>query len=145
MTAAENFLTAEEEIQVVQAITLAEKQTSAEIKVHLESYSETPPLLRAFEVFRQLNMHQTAQRNGVLIYVCVQTHKLAIYADKGIYQIVHEQFWETVKDVIIEHFQHHQFAEGLCEGIALAAEKLANYFPYTNGDINEISNEISKM
>ncbi|MBS4039301.1 MAG: TPM domain-containing protein [Flavobacteriales bacterium] len=145
MTEAEKFLTPEEEIQVVQAITLAEKQTSAEIKVHLESFSETPPLLRAFEVFRHLNMHQTKHRNGVLIYVCVQTHKLAIYADNGIYQIVHEQFWEAVKDVIIEHFQHHHYAKGLCEGIALAAEKLANYFPYTEGDINEISNEISKM
>lgn len=145
MTAAEKFLTPEDEQQVIQAITLAEKHTSAEIKVHLESYSETPPLLRAFEVFRHLNMHQTKYRNGVLIYVCVQTHKLAIYADQGIFDIVHEKFWEEVKYTIIEHFQHRHFAKGLCEGIALAAEKLSYYYPYQIGDTNEISNEISKM
>lgn len=144
MTPAEAFLTENEEKQIVESIINAEKLTSAEIKVHLESNSETPPLIRAFEIFRTLNMHQTKYRNGVLIYICVQTHKFAFYADNGISNIVGDDFWESIKDKLIEHFQHHNYALGLCEAIEHLAIKISDYFPADNTDDNEISNEISK-
>ncbi len=143
MTQAESFLSPTETQQVVQAIYEAEQLTSAEIKVHLESYSDTPPLIKACEVFRELNMHQTAARNGILIYICIQTKKFALYADVGVSDRVDQLFWEAEKDTLIHHFQHQQYAQGLCKVIADIAQKISVYFPYQAGDINELTNDIS--
>ena len=64
MSKTEDFLTKAEEQEIVQAIVEAEKNTSGEIRVHLEEHTEKPPLQRAQEVFLSLNMHETKERNG---------------------------------------------------------------------------------
>ena len=138
------MLSAEEEQHVVKAIQAAELLTSAEIKVHLENYSDTPPLIKACAVFKELNMHQTIARNGILIYICVETKKFALYADTGISNIVHELFWETEKNTLIDYFKKGQYALGLQTVILDIAYKIKDYFPYKDNDANEISNEISK-
>ncbi|MBW3131091.1 TPM domain-containing protein, partial [Hymenobacter profundi] len=67
-------LTAEQEASLIAAIQQAELTTSGEIRVHLEDTCPTPePLDRAAQVFAELGMHKTAQRNGVLFYLAWQT------------------------------------------------------------------------
>ena len=144
MSAATEFLTPEEEQRIVDAITAAEKNTSGEIRVHIENHSEKPPLERAQEVFHILGMDATAQRNGVLSYVGVSDHTFAIIGDEGIDKAVEDDFWDCTKDLIIEHFKNKRFKQGLVEGILRAGERLKHYFPFESDDTNELSNEISK-
>ncbi|WP_159800109.1 TPM domain-containing protein [Flavobacterium sp. MK4S-17] len=144
MHSAKEFLTPAEEQEVVNAIAAAEKDTSGEIRVHIENHTEKPPLERAQEVFQLLGMQETAARNGVLFYVGVQDHTFAIIGDEGIDKVVEDDFWDCTKDVVIERFKQQQFKNGLVEGILRAGERLKQYFPYTHDDTNELPNEISK-
>jgi uncharacterized membrane protein len=137
------MLTDEQKSQVVQAIKLAEKQTSGEIKVHIESQTGIELMARAAEVFTHLELHKTEQRNGVLIYWAMVDRKFAIVGDKGINAVVPADFWKTTRDTIQSNFVMNQFVAGLTEGIAIAGEALKKYFPYQSDDVNEISDDIS--
>jgi len=144
MSKVENFLTQEEEQAVVEAIRLAETATSGEIRVHIEKTTSIDPYERALEVFHQLNMHETQLKNGVLIYVAVKDRAFVICGDQGINDLVPSDFWETTKEIMGAHFKNGNFKQGLIEGIAKAGAQLKTYFPYLEGDTNELSNEISK-
>jgi len=144
MSKTEDFLTQSEEQEIVQAIVVAEKNTSGEIRVHIEEHSEKAPLDRAQEVFFELKMDGTKDRNGVLFYVGVADKKFAIIGDKGINDVVKADFWNSTKEVVIANFKENQFKKGLIDGILKAGEQLKNYFPYQSDDVDELSNEISR-
>jgi uncharacterized membrane protein len=144
MSKIEDFLTKEEEQEIVTAIGIAEKNTSGEIRVHIEKETSIAPIERAVEVFHHLQMEQTQERNGVIIYVAVKSKQFAIYGDKGINEKVPTNFWDSTKDTIISHFKNGNFKHGLIDGILKAGEQLKTHFPYEDADTNELSNEISK-
>lgn len=139
----EQFLTAQEEAEIIEAIIEAEKNTSGEIRVHLEPHSKIDAFERAAEVFDHLEMHKTKKRNGVLVYVAVEDRTLVILGDKGINDVVPPHFWESTKDVIISEFKQGNMKQGLVDGILMAGEQLKEHFPYSKVDINELPNEIS--
>ncbi len=138
-----NFFSREDEQRILEAIRQAERRTSGEIRVHLESKLGGDPLEAAAAVFHRLKMDRTAERNGVLIFLVPKEHKFAIFGDKGIHEKVPPGFWEEVRDIMREHFRQGRFADGVCEGIRRAGEKLAAYFPRQDDDINELTDEIS--
>ena len=144
MSKTEDFLSKAEEQEIVRAIVEAEKNTSGEIRVHIEEHTEKSPLERAQEVFFELKMDETQDRNGVLFYVCVSDKKFAILGDKGINEAVESDFWDCTKDIVIANFKERNFRKGLVEGILRAGERLKKYFPYQSDDTNELSNEISR-
>ena len=144
MSKVEEFLTKAEEQEIVEAIGIAEKNTSGEIRVHIEKENAIAPLDRAMEVFRNLNMENTQERNGVIIYVAVKSKHFAIYGDKGINDIVGADFWNSTKDTMANQFQNGNFKQGLIDGILKAGEQLRTHFPHQDDDTNELSNEISK-
>lgn len=144
MSKVEDFLTQAEEQAVVEAIRIAEKATSGEIRVHIEKTSELPAYDRALEVFHLLGMDQTQLKNGVLIYVAVKDRAFAICGDKGINDVVPNDFWESTKEIMASHFKNGDFKQGLIDGITKAGEQLKTYFPCQEDDQDELSNEISK-
>uniref|UniRef100_UPI00404A43DF TPM domain-containing protein n=1 Tax=Flavobacterium sp. TaxID=239 RepID=UPI00404A43DF len=144
MSKTEDFLTQEEEKEIVQAIIIAEKNTSGEIRVHIEETSDKPPIERAKEVFSSLEMYKTEAKNGVLFYVGVANKGFAILGDEGINNVVESDFWDCTKDLVLTHFKNKAYKKGLVEGILSAGEKLKHHFPYQSDDTNELSNEISK-
>jgi uncharacterized membrane protein len=144
MSKVEDFLTQAEEQEIVEAIGVAEKNTSGEIRVHLEKTTSIDAFDRAMEVFHLLKMDTTELRNGVLIYVAVKDKTFVIYGDKGINEKVADDFWDTTRDVMVAHFKNGDFKQGLIDGIIKAGEELKKFFPYHEDDVNELSNEISK-
>lgn len=144
MSKVEDFLTKAEEAEVVEAIRLAEKNTSGEIRVHLEKETSIAPIERAVEVFHELGMDTTQLRNGVIIYVAVKSRKFAIYGDQGINDKVEDDFWDCTKDIMVNHFKTGNNVQALVEGIHNAGEQLKKYFPFEVDDTDELSNEISK-
>lgn len=144
MSKTKDFLTKQDEQEIVSSIVEAEKNTSGEIRVHIEEHSEKSPLDRAQEVFFELKMNETQDRNGVLFYICVSDKKFAIIGDKGINDLVESDFWDCTKDTVIANFKEGNFKKGLVEGILQAGQRLKHYFPYQSDDTNELSNEISR-
>lgn len=145
MSKVEDFLTAEEEQHIIEAIQQAEKNTSGEIRVHIEKGKpEADDFERALQVFHHLKMDATEQRNGVLLYVAVEKRTFVICGDEGINNVVPNDFWDTTKDTIITSFKEGKFKDGLVNGILKAGEELKAHFPWQKDDINELSDEISK-
>ena len=144
MSKVEDFLTAEEEQEIVQAIIEAEKNTSGEIRVHIETHTNLAHLKRAQGGFHLLKMDNTKEENGVLIYVAVSDKKFVIYGDSGIDKVVTDNFWDTTKSMIQDHFIQGNFKQGIIEGILKAGKELAAHFPWQHNDTNELSNEVSK-
>ena len=144
MSEVESFLNAQEEQEIVSAILEAERNTSGEIRVHIESSSSEDHYERAKQLFHQLKMDNTKESNGVLIYVAVQDHKFVILGDKGIDNVVPNNFWESTRDIIQDHFKHRRFKQGIVEGILEAGKELKAHFPWQSDDENELSDEISK-
>lgn len=144
MSKVEAFLSQEEEQEIISAIRTAEKNTSGEIRVHIEASSEKNHDDRSLEVFHMLKMNNTKDENAVLIYVAVKDKKFVIYGDKGINEVVPDDFWNTTKDVMQNYFKLGDFKQGLVAGILKAGEELQEHFPWQIDDEDELSNEISK-
>lgn len=125
------------------AVRSAEARTSGEVRIHIEDVCEENVLDHAAFIFEELGMHRTAQRNGVLIYVSVADHGLAVIGDAGINALVGDGFWDDVLALMMEHFRHGRHAEGLSAAVERVGEKLATHFPPVAGDRNELSDEIS--
>ncbi len=132
-----------EQQKVLECIAAAEAATSGELRVHLEAQCEKDPMARAVDLFYELGMQATEQRNGVLIYVAYETKNLAIIGDIGINELVPTDFWDSVRDIMVTNFKKGQIAEGLCAAIAEAGVQLAKYFPPQANDQNELPNQIS--
>lgn len=144
MSKVEDFLTAIEEQEIIAAIVAAEKNTSGEIRVHIEATSTVAPYQRAQEVFHLLKMDTTKAENGVLFYFAVADKKFAIYGDRGIDQVVPKDFWDTTKNAIQSAFAQGNFKQGIINGVGMAGKELETHFPWLHNDTNELSNEISK-
>jgi uncharacterized membrane protein len=138
-----NFFTDEEKKRIAEAIRTAELETSGEICLHVEGNCKVDVLDCAAYWFKKLNMHQTALRNGVLFYLAVNDHKFAIIGDAGINSKVPDDFWENIKEHMRLKFKEGLFADALVDGILMAGDQLKTHFPYQNGDINELSDDIS--
>ena len=144
MSKVEDFLTANEELEIVNAIVEAEKNTSGEIRVHIEPMSNKDHFERAQEVFHYLKMDNTKEENGVLIYIAVHDKKFVIYGDKGINRVVPDNFWDNTKTILENHFKKGDFKQGIIEGILMAGKELETHFPWQHNNTNELSNEVSK-
>lgn len=140
---AKNFLTPEQQEQVIAAVKEAETGTSGEIRIHVENKCSVDPLERAEQLFGELGMHKTELRNGVLIYLACQSKVFAIVGDKGINELVPDGFWEDVRDMMTAAFSQGKFTEGLSAAAIAVGEKLQAYFPYQEDDVNELPDDIS--
>ena len=128
---------------IEQAIKEAELDTSGEIRVHLESKCSSDPLQRAVYIFNYLKMSNTQARNGVLVYVAVESRKFAIIGDAGINNVVPDNFWDDIKDKMRASFLQGNYVEGLVIAIKETGASLKKYFPYQSDDVNEQPDEIS--
>ena len=144
MAAEPVFFNDEEQQYIIEAIQEAEKQTSGEVKVHIEKKCPNEDVMeRAKEVFLALRLHETAESNGVLFYLAYEDRKFAVLGDKGIDDKVTADFWNSTKDLLRSHFAKGEYKEGLSKGIQEAGIQLKKHFPYQSGDINELPDDIS--
>ena len=139
-----SFFSPEENAQVVAAIQQAEKQTSGEIRVYVESRCRfVNPLDRAVEVFRFLHMDKTKDQNAVLVYVAMKDRQLAVLGDRHIHEKVGTEFWEKQVKEMLSHFGKENYASGLEKIILQIGQALQSHFPYDGDkDENELPDDI---
>ncbi|HXH99419.1 MAG TPA: TPM domain-containing protein [Sphingobacteriaceae bacterium] len=131
------------ELQRIQkAVEAAEKFTSGEIRICVEQSCKIPVLDRAVAYFKELGMDKTVLKNGVLIYIAIKDHQFAIIGDAGINQVTPENFWDNTKDAMLREFKSGNMVEGIITGVELAGEQLKTFFPFQDGDINELPDTV---
>ncbi|WP_298297558.1 TPM domain-containing protein [Hydrotalea sp.] len=138
------FFSQEEKEHIVAAIQHAERVTSGEIRVYIENTCpNNNPVERAKELFAELHMYETHQRNGVLVYVAVKSRKLAIFGDEGIHVKVGQNFWENAVQKMISHFNAKHFAEGIATIVTQIGNALHTHFPFNRKtNTNELPDDI---
>lgn len=139
----DKFFTEAQEQAIVQGIRDAERMSSGEIRVYIESRcSYVDPLDRAKEIFEKLQMFRTKQRNGVLLYLAMKDRQFAIFGDQGIHQKVGDDFWEKQKLELKRAFRSQNFVKGIVECLSGIGASLQSYFPYQSDDEDELPDDI---
>lgn len=128
--------------KIVEEIRNAELLTSGEIRVYIAKHCEEDPLDKASRVFQKLKMHNTALRNAVLIFVCPTDHKAAILGDTGINNVIEIDFWDKTLNELITYCSKGLITEGICKAVDKVGNLIKQKYPYQEGDINELENEV---
>ncbi|MBS1511222.1 MAG: TPM domain-containing protein [Bacteroidetes bacterium] len=138
------YFSAAEKVQIVAAIRAAEKETSGEIRVYVESKNPmVNPVDRAAEVFYRLKMQDTQHRNAVLLYLAMKDKELALFADEGIYQKTGTAYWQDAVKKIIATFRDQNVCNGIVQCIMQVGATLRDQFPYQPAeDKNELPDDI---
>ncbi len=133
-----------EKQKVIDAIRNAERMTSGEVRVFVESKCRFVDAIdRAREIFYQLKMDQTEDHNGVLVYVAMKDHQLAIFGDEGIHTRVGSEYWNTELAKMIHAFNRDNYADGIRQCVEDIGRALHQHFPYQNDlDKNELPDDI---
>lgn len=134
-----------EEQRIVAAIEATERVTSGEVRVHLNDTCSGDPLRDAQKQFQKLGMHRTAERNAILFFIALESHKFAVVGDLGIHAKVGQSFWEGIRDHMVPELKEGRWVGALELGIAEAGRALAEHFPHQGSkDRDELSNEVSR-
>jgi uncharacterized membrane protein len=138
------IFTAEQQARIVEAIRVAERTTSGEVRVFVERRNYLMSTMdRAREIFFQLKMEETEHRNAVLLYIATEHHELALFADEGIYQATGADYWQAAVKEMIARFNRDDISEGLAHCILQIGKTLQEKFPYeSDTDRNELPDEI---
>jgi uncharacterized membrane protein len=139
-----SLLNEEDNRLIVKAIRQAEKSTSGEVRVFLESRcSWVNAIDRAAEIFYTLKMDKTEQRNGVIVYVAMKDRQLAVFGDEGIHQKVGYGYWNRVVSEMLDNFNSQDYGKGIAECVIQIGDILKSHFPFEkNTDRNELPDEI---
>jgi putative membrane protein len=99
----------------------------------------------AREQFFAQGLHLTRERSGVLIFVSVAEHHIEIIADRGIATVVPDDTWAEAVTEFIERVRAGQIAEGFLATIAVIGGRLAEHFPSTAADRDELPNHLIEI
>ena len=138
-----SFLTEADLDAIARAVTEAESQTSAEIRVHLDHRCPGDPMARAIQVFERLGMHRTADKSGVLIYAAIAAHKLAVIGDEGIHSRVGVDYWRALVEAVVAHLASERTRDGFVHAVGEVGVVLARHFPRRPDDRDELDNTVS--
>jgi uncharacterized membrane protein len=138
------FFTEAEKRSIIEAISNAERRTSGEVRVFVESRCRYVDAIdRAAEIFFQLKMEKTDDRNAVLVYVAIKDRQLAVFGDEGIHKKVGNEYWNAEVKKMISIFNKENYAKGICQCVTDIGEALHYHFPYDKGtDKNELPDDI---
>ena len=99
----------------------------------------------AREQFLAQGLHLTRERSGVLIFVSVAEHHIEIIADQGIAAVVPDETWGEAVTEFIERVREGQIAEGFLATIAVIGDRLAEHFPHSADDRDELPNHLIEI
>jgi len=138
------FFSAKDKEQIVEAIRMAERETSGEIRIYVESKNAYVDATdRAAEIFFKLKMQETEHRNAVLLYIAMKDQQLALYADEGIYQKAGAEYWNAAVKNMLSQFTKDNISNGIELCIAQIGQTLKEKFPYiATEDKNELPDDI---
>jgi uncharacterized membrane protein len=139
-----SFFTEEQKHMVVKAIQHAEKNTSGEVRVFIESRCRWVDAIdRAAEIFFSLKMDKTEQRNAVLVYVAMKDRQLAVFGDAGIHEKVGNEYWNKVVTEMLTGFNSNNYSESIANCVIQIGQALQQEFPYNKDtDKNELPDDI---
>ncbi len=137
------FLATLDQPRIVTAIGAAERETSGEIRVHIQPKATGGDARYVAErTFERLGMTKTVLRNGVLLFIASEERSFVILGDRGIDGKVPAGFWDEIAAKLTIRFRNGELTDGIVEAITAAGEQLKAYFPRSGDDVNELPDAI---
>ena len=97
---------------------------------------------RALQAFFSRDLHATKDRTGILVMASLLERRAEILADTGINAKVSQETWQGILTELIGKIRSGELTEGICNAVRECGEVLAEDFPGTHDNPNEISNKI---
>jgi len=127
--------------------TASERSHRAEIRCAVETAFSLGQLwrgvsstARAVEVFSLLRMWDTAENNGVLLYVLLAERRIEIVADRGFAELVTVADWRSICAEMEEAFGIGHYEAGALAALDRISAIARQHFPARSGDRNELPN-----
>ena len=136
-----NILTADEIGRIEAKTAAAERLTSAQLRVAVVKPSWLGIQRKARKLFEKHGLADTAARNAVLLVADLRSREIAIYGDEGV-SAVGQEFWDEVRDAMVEEFAAGRPAQALSTGVRLVGEKLSELFPPDDARGDEVENAV---
>lgn len=127
---------------ILAAIESAESRTSGEVRVFISHKVCENVIAMAEEQFNKMNMQATRNRNGILFFIAPRSRNFAIIGDEGIHAKCGTVFWQELAAIMSAAFKAGKLTTGLVETIERSGALLAEHFPRSDDDTDELPNEI---
>lgn len=133
--------------RVEERVAASERAHGGEIRVCIEAglplsylWRNATARERAIAMFGKLRVWDTAQNNGVLIYLLLAEHHIEIVADRGLNDRVPREQWQALVQHMAEDFRAGRFEKGLNDAIDVVDRLLRLHFPRgaDDADRNEL-------
>lgn len=138
-----HFIEKLDDARIVAAIAAAEAKTSGEIRVYISHKKRHDAMEAARARFLALGMHQTRDRNAVLIYLVPHTHQFALLGDVGVHERCGETFWKEITSRMIPLLKSGLHTQAVEHAVKEVGRALAEHFPRRPGDSNQLPNEVT--
>lgn len=100
---------------------------------------------RAVQFFKASAEKRTAARVGVLLYLSLAEHRAEIVADEAIVAKVDDAVWGEAMVALIDRIRVGDPAGGMAEAVARIGTVLAQHFPKTESDVNELPDRLIEL
>ena len=140
-----HFFDDDDFLRISNKISEAELITSGEIRVSIredKTFAERNSDLRSLaeKEFYRLNMHETRDKTGILLFFLLGERQFYILADEGINEKVSGDVWANISKEIQDNFKNGYFSQGIIGGIESVSKLLSEFFPIKPDDKNELTN-----
>jgi uncharacterized membrane protein len=137
--------------RIMQRVAASEQRHSGEIRICVEAGLPTSYLWRHFwrnipmktimreravMMFSKLRIWDTAQNNGVLIYLLLAERDIELVADRGINQYVNHAEWKAIVKRLSSALHDDKFEDGLTQALEEVSAIMMRHFELKAGEKN---------
>ncbi|MCR5725360.1 MAG: TPM domain-containing protein [Treponema sp.] len=95
---------------------------------------------RAFRLFSESGVHNTAHHSGILIYLSLLEKQVRILADSGISARISADLWALISDDIAADMSCKSYESAILNGIEKCGQLLSQYYPAQKSEGDELPN-----
>jgi putative membrane protein len=100
---------------------------------------------RAITVFKAAAERRTAGRTGILIYLSMAERRAEIVADEAILKVTDDHVWGEAMAALLTDVREGRPGDGIVAAIERVGVVLAEHFPRTAADTNEIPDKLIEL
>jgi putative membrane protein len=97
---------------------------------------------RSLAAFTAHGLHHTKAHTGILILVSLLEHRVIVLADRGINEKVAPGTWDEVVQMLTAGLKSGNACDAFCRAIERCGAILAQHFPRSADDVDELANKL---
>ena len=100
---------------------------------------------RAIMLFKTGAERRTVGRTGILIYLSMAEHRAEIVGDEAITKVTTPETWGEAMTALLTHVKAGKPGDGIVAAVEIIGDVLAEHFPKSSEDSNEIPDKLIEL